>query len=85
MRPLAWPNDGGYANAGGQSRLNDFLALWPQAHMPSVTGRSHRPRSTWPDQARLAFLAVTHRYERTNCLWLEPFQIDALMFVKGVG
>src|SRR4029077_6353207 len=29
-----------------------------------VTGRSHRPRSTWPDQARLAFLAVTHRYKR---------------------
>jgi hypothetical protein len=41
-----------------------------------VTGRSHRPRSTWPNQARLAFLAVTHRYERINCLWLEPFQID---------
>ena len=27
-----------------------------------VTGRSHRPRSTWPNQARLALLAVTHRY-----------------------
>src|SRR5260370_11677981 len=40
-----------------------------------VTGRSHRPRSTWPDQARLAFLAVAHRYKRTYCLWLEPFQI----------
>ena len=40
-----------------------------------VTGRSHRPRSTWPDQARLAFLAVTHRYKRTHCLWLEQFQI----------
>jgi hypothetical protein len=40
-----------------------------------VTRRSHRPRSTWPDQARLAFLAVTHRHKRTNCLWLEPFQI----------
>jgi hypothetical protein len=40
-----------------------------------VTGRSHRPRSTWPNQARLGFLAVTHRYERINCLRLEPFQI----------
>jgi hypothetical protein len=40
-----------------------------------VTGRSHRPRSTWPNQARLALLAVTHRYERINCLRLEPFQI----------
>jgi hypothetical protein len=40
-----------------------------------VTRRSHRPRSTWPNQARLAFLAVTHRYKRTHCLWLEQFQI----------
>jgi hypothetical protein len=44
-----------------------------------VTGRSHRPRSTWPNQARLAFLAVTYgvtdRYKRTHCLWLEQFQI----------
>jgi hypothetical protein len=40
-----------------------------------VTGRSHRPRSTWPNQARLAPLAVTHRYDRTHCLWLEQFQI----------
>ena len=31
------------------------------------------------DQARLAFLAITHRNERTNCPWLEPFQIDAPM------
>ena len=40
-----------------------------------VTGRSPRPRSTWPDQARLAFPAVTHRYKRTHCLRLEQFQI----------
>ena len=26
-------------------------------------------------KARLAFLAVTHRYNRTHCLWLEQFQI----------
>jgi hypothetical protein len=48
-------------DACGLSRLNDFLALWSQAHLPSCTGRSHRPRSTWPNQARLALLAVTHR------------------------
>ena len=36
-----------------------------------VTGRSHRPRPTWPDQARLPPLAVTHRYKRAHCLWLE--------------
>jgi len=29
-----------------------------------VTGRSHRPRSTWPNQVRLPLLAVTHRYNR---------------------
>ena len=27
------------------------------------------------NQARLAFLAVTHRYKPTHCLWLEQFQI----------
>src|ERR1035441_3854294 len=43
-----------------------------------VTGRAHRPRSTWPDQARLALLAVTHRYNRTFCLWLEQFQIESV-------
>jgi hypothetical protein len=49
-----------------------------------VTGRSHRPRSTWPNQARLAFLAVTHRYNRTHCLWLEPFQIADSARLTGV-
>src|SRR6266700_7704205 len=39
-----------------------------------VTGRSHRPRSAWPDQARPASLAVTHSYKPTNYLGLEPFQ-----------
>ena len=27
------------------------------------------------NQARLAFLAVTHRHKRARCLWLEQFQI----------
>ena len=40
-----------------------------------VTGRSHRPRSTWPNLARLPLLTVTHRYKRTHCLRLEQFQI----------
>jgi len=39
-----------------------------------VTGRSHRPRSTSPNQARLPFLAVTHRYKRTHCLWSNNFR-----------
>jgi hypothetical protein len=33
-----------------------------------VTGRSPRPRSTWPNLARLPLPAVTHRYKRTYCL-----------------
>jgi hypothetical protein len=50
-----------------------------------VTGRSHRPQSTWPDQARLAFLAVTHRYRRVHCLWLEQFQIADYVRLPQVG
>jgi hypothetical protein len=49
-----------------------------------VTGRSHRPQSAWPDRARLALLAVTHRYKRAHCLWLEQFQIDAPMPRQGI-
>ena len=64
-------------DACGLSRLNDLLALWSQAHMPSCTRPPHRPRSTRPNQARLAPLAVTHRNNRTHCLWLEQFQIPA--------
>jgi hypothetical protein len=49
-----------------------------------VTGRSYRPRSTWSNQARLALLAVTHRYKRAHCLWLEQFQIaDFVLRVDG--
>ena len=40
-----------------------------------VTGRSHLPRSTWPNQARLPLLTVTHRYKRTHRLRLEQFRI----------
>jgi len=47
-----------------------------------VTGRSHRPRSTWPDQARLPLLTVTHRYKRAHCLWLEQFQIADYLSVS---
>ena len=71
--------------ACGLSRLNDLLALWSQATCRLVTGRSHRPRSTWPNQARLAFLAVTHRYKRTHCLWLEQLQIaDSVLEIYQV-
>jgi hypothetical protein len=46
-----------------------------------VTGRSHRPRSTWLNQARLVLLPVTRRYKQPHCLWLEQFQID---YLRGV-
>ena len=68
--------DGGYATpaAGPVSTTSWHYGLRRTRRL--VTGGSHRPRSTWPDQARLAFLAVTHRYKRTNCLWLERFQLS---------
>ena len=62
-------------------RLSWRYALWRTCRL--VTGRSHRPRSTSPNQARLAFLAVTHRYKQTNCLWLEQFQIADLVSAEG--
>ena len=42
-----------------------------------VADRARGPRSAWFNQARLALLAVTLRYKRTPCLWLEQFQIAA--------
>jgi hypothetical protein len=52
----------------GLSRLNELLALWSQAHMPSCNRQAkstsiHRAR---PGSANLALLAVTHRYNRTH-------------------
>ena len=64
-------------------RLSWRYALWRTCRL--VIGRSHRPRSTWPNQTRLAFLAVTHRYKQTNCLWLEQFQIAESVSSEGRG
>jgi hypothetical protein len=36
-------------------------------------------------KARLAFLAVTHRYSRTHCLWLEQFQIEYLLSTAALA
>jgi hypothetical protein len=33
-------------------------------------------------KARLAPLAVTHRYNRTHCLWLEQFQIAEYLLLQ---
>ena len=43
--------------------------------MPSCNRQVTLTSIHMANQARLAFLAVTHRYERINCLWLEQFQI----------
>ena len=65
-------------DACGLSRLNDLLALWSQAHLPScnrqVTSSSIHMAKPGPATAP----AVTHRYKRTHCLWLEQFQIADL-------
>jgi hypothetical protein len=42
-----------------------------------VTGRPHRPRSRWPNQARLAPLAVTHRYNRHIVFGSNNFSLPA--------
>jgi hypothetical protein len=67
------PGNGGYATPAAcpVSTTSWRHGLWRTCR--HVTGRSHRPRSTWPDQARLASLAVTCRYKRARCLWLEQF------------
>jgi hypothetical protein len=62
-------------DACGLSRLNNLLALWSQAHVPScnrqVTSTSVHMAKPGPATAP----AVTHRCNRTHCLWLEQFQI----------
>ena len=76
------PGDGGYATPAACPVSTTSWRHGLRRACRLVTGRSHRPRSTWPDQARLAFLAVTHRYKRTHCLWLEQFQIADLVRLR---
>jgi hypothetical protein len=73
------PGDGGYATPAACPVSTTSWRYGLRRTCRLVTGRSHRPRSTWPDQARLAFLAVTHRYKRAHCLWLEQFQICRIL------
>jgi hypothetical protein len=82
---LLIPGDGA---AGDQEAQNRPVYATPAARPVSATswrydlrrtrrlvnGKSQRPRSTWPDQARLPLLTVTHRYKRAHCLRLEQFQ-----------
>ena len=60
------PGDGGYATRAACPVSTTSWRYGLRRTCRLVTGRSHRPRSTWPNQARLAFLAVTHRYKRTH-------------------
>jgi hypothetical protein len=71
------PGNGGYATPAGCLVSTTSWRYDLRRPCRLVTGRSHRPRSTWPDQARLPLPAVTHRYKRARCLWLEQFQIPA--------
>jgi hypothetical protein len=79
------PGNGGYAKPAAcpVSTISWRYGLRRTCRL--VTGGSHRPRSTWPDWTRLALLAVTHRYKRAPCLWLEQFQIDSARTAIGVG
>jgi hypothetical protein len=61
-------------DACGLSRLNASWRYGLKRTRRHAADRSPQPRSAWSNQARLALLAVTHRYKRTLCLWLEQFQ-----------
>ena len=76
------PGNGGYATPAACPVSTTSWRHGLRRTCRLVTGRSHRPRSAWPDQARLAPLAVTHRNQQEYRLWLEQFQIDAPMVVK---
>jgi len=45
----------------------------PRERLQYFAGRI--TRTAYATKARLAPLAVTHRYKRARCLWLEQFQI----------
>jgi hypothetical protein len=79
------PGNGGYATPAGCSVSTTSWSYGLRRARRLVTGRSHRPRSACPNQARLALLAVTHRYKRTHCLWLEQFQIADSVPLAGGG
>jgi hypothetical protein len=53
-----------------------------QPHMPSRNHNNLHPHGHLTDQARLALPAVTHRYKRIHCLWLEQFQSIICSFVE---
>jgi hypothetical protein len=68
-------------DACGLSRLNASWRYGLRRTRRLADDRSPQPRSAWSNQARLALLAVTHRYKRTHCLWREQFQIADLVRV----
>jgi hypothetical protein len=84
------PGNGGYATPADCPVSTTSWRYDLRRTCRLVTGRSHRPRSTWPDQARIPLPAVTHRYKRARCLRLEQFQIaDSARLISmqlaGVG
>jgi hypothetical protein len=62
------PGDGGYATPAACPILTTSLRHDLRRTSRLVNGTSRRPRSTWPNRARLPLLAVTHRYKRTLSL-----------------
>src|SRR6266581_4648036 len=69
------PGDAGYATPAACPVSTTSWRYGLRRTCRLVTGRSNRPPSSWPDQARLPLPAVTHRYKQAHCLWLEQFQI----------
>ena len=69
------PGNGGYATPAACPVSTTSWRYGLRRTRGLAAGRSHRPRSAWSNQARLALLVVTHRYKRAPGLWLEQFQI----------
>ena len=69
-------------DACGLSRLNDSWRYGLRRTRRLAADRSPQPRSAWSNRARLALLAVTHRYKPTPCLWLEQLQIEYSLVLR---
>jgi len=65
---IGLPGNSGYTMPAACPVSRASWRYGPRRTCRDVTGRPHRPRPTWPDQARLPLPAVTHRYKRAHCL-----------------
>lgn len=72
------PGEGGYATHTACPVATTSWRYGLRRTCRLVTGRPHRPRSPWPNQARLPLLAVTHRYSRHIVFGADNFRSPIL-------